>query len=106
MRSSDPVQLSLEAVARHASERFLKLAYEVGRDVALRGQPFTSADVRDEMARLHPTVVTHDDRALGVVMKRLARESAIRATGRYVTSARARNHNRPMREWVGLDGLA
>ncbi len=90
---------AIDRVETNADPNFKYLAYKAGCDLASRGQPFTSADIRDYLQRRHPKVKTHDDRALGPVMRRLQGHGVIEPTGQYVPQPRARNHCRPLREW-------
>jgi hypothetical protein len=90
---------AIDRVDRHAHRRFMDLAYRAGRHLCKRSCEFTSADLRDLLARHYPDVKTHDDRALGAVMRQLQREGWIEATDRVQSSGRVRNHHRPLRVW-------
>jgi len=57
---------------------------------------FTTDDVWD---RINPEFHTHEPRALGACMKRVAAAGVIVATDRYRVSKRSECHNRPMRVW-------
>ena len=94
---------AIDLVEQSAHREFINVAQRAGVWLAGKGEPFTAADVRDAMQRNYPNVKTHDDRALGAVMRGLAKRGVISATGRYVKSNRLRNHNRPLREWVGRE---
>jgi len=83
-------------------EEFNRVSASMGLHLANLGSPFTAADLRDRMEVLFPEVSVPDDRALGAVMRRLRKEGFITPTGRYVENKRRRNHNRPLREWVGI----
>jgi len=96
-------QLSMDIGEANAHQKFLDVAYRAGLYLANKGEPFTSGDLRDAITEHYPEAGTHDDRTLGSVMRRLSRVGAIVPTGRYVKSERLRNHNRPMREWVGVE---
>jgi hypothetical protein len=86
---------------RNANPEFIELAYRAGCHLAKSGRIFTSADIRDLLERDKPEIKTHDDRALGPVMRRLRVDGVIEPTGDYSTQARKRNHCRPLREWRG-----
>jgi len=45
---------------------------------------------------------THEPRAMGAVMRSLARARVIEATDRTVESVRKANHRRPVRVWKSL----
>lgn len=60
--------------------------------------PFTSDDIWELLADAGYEV-PHEKRAMGAVLKKLAREKKIVATGRWVASSLKSNHGRPQREW-------
>jgi hypothetical protein len=97
----EQLEMAMGIGERNANRSFVELAMSAGRQLADRDRPFTSGDLRDLLESKFPTVSTHDDRVLGSVMKKLSKAGLIIPTGRYVKSNRSRNHNRPMREWVG-----
>ena len=99
--AEDAQKRAVDRVEAHAKARFMIIAYRAGVYLAGEPNPFTSGDLRDLITTHYPGVSTHDDRALGAVMRRLSRKGLIAPTGRYIKSERRRNHNRPMREWVG-----
>ncbi|MHC4066972.1 MAG: hypothetical protein ACYSUI_21050 [Planctomycetota bacterium] len=90
---------AIDRVERNAHREFLKQAYRRGCALARQRDEFTSVDLRDSMARLYPSVHTHDDRALGAVMRGLARDGVIAKTDRFEKSQHRRNHNRPLMVW-------
>ena len=92
---------AVDRAETRARIRFMDVAIDGGIWLANQGEPFTSGDLRDAIARNYPGVEAPDDRALGAVMRKLAKARVIEPTGRYVPSGRASNHNRPMREWRG-----
>ena len=92
---------AVDQVENGARQSWMAAAHRVGLYLARSGEAFTSADVRDRLGQLRPELTTRDERALGAVMRRLAKAGEIRPTGQYVASGRARNHHRPMREWRG-----
>ncbi len=106
-REPEPVGAAREArdeaigrIERNAQPSFIDVAESIARRLATRGGAFSSCDVRDAMAAEFPDVETHDERALGPVMVRLAKEGAIERVG-HRPSGRARNHNRPVMFWRG-----
>ena len=103
-RAESVKQMVMNISERNANATFIEIAMSAGTHLANQGVPFTSADIRDLMEKKFPTLSTHDDRALGAVMRKLSSNGTIRPTGRYVNSKRTRNHNRPLREWEGTKG--
>lgn len=94
-------QMAMNISENNANKSFMEVAIVSGLYLSKTNETFTSADIRDLMEEKFPTLSTHDDRALGAVMRKLSRNGIIHPTGRYVSSKRARNHNRPLREWRG-----
>lgn len=88
-----------EAIDRadaHADEAWKQHAEKVVAWTALALREFTTDDVWDS---LDPAYSTHEPRALGAVMKRMAARGVIVPTDRYQTSKRSECHNRPVRVW-------
>jgi hypothetical protein len=91
--------LALAAVAAHADPDWADEAYEAGVVVAQTLRYLIALDV----GKAVPDYThTHEPRALGAVMKRLARNGIIRATDEYVTSGNATTHASPRRIWESL----
>jgi hypothetical protein len=61
-----------------------------------------AGDVAEAVATYHPATTTHEPRALGAVMRQLARDGVIEPTDTYAPSGRSQNHNRPQRIWRSL----
>lgn len=93
---------ALRAVAANADVDWKEVARQVVLDLAQSGVPFIGDDVWTKLEALD--VETHDNRALGAVMRKLATEGRIRKTGRYVPSKRRRMS--PLVEWVGDGDIA
>ena len=93
---------AIQRVEDAADATFVVAFTEQVRHFAARGVPFTSADARDRLRWRRPHVKTHDDRAIGAVMKSLHKAGIIEPTGRYISQQRKRNHCRPLREWRGV----
>ena len=92
-------QEAMHRVSENAGKLFRAEAFRVGVELARSHKEFTSLDVKEGL----PTGVhAHDDRALGAVMQKLARQDVVVRTDRTVISARRRNHNRPVRVWSSL----
>lgn len=91
-----------EAVARaraNAHAEWRRLAYQAGIALARERDTFTSLDVTHYLLVHHPDATTHEPRALGAVMRDLARDGAISPTHEWIPSQLPGNHNRPVRVW-------
>ena len=90
--------LAVGAAGAHMDHRWKTLATAAVLRLALSASAgFTTDDV---WAQLDPhAIVTHDNRALGAVMKAMQKCGLIEATTTFVPSARTVNHNRPVRVW-------
>jgi hypothetical protein len=87
-----------EAIARveaNAPERWLQRAHDTVQLIALARFDFTTDHVWDALGDDRPA----EPRALGAVMKAMARDGKIRATGEYRKSERADCHARPVAVW-------
>lgn len=87
---------ALRQVEQNADEAWKRHAVTVIRRCALVLGEFTTDDVWD---RLDPEFSTHEPRALGALMRRLATSGVITATDNYRPSKRQECHNRPVRVW-------
>ncbi len=96
---SEAREEGIDKVERHADLEFLDVMYRAGQHLARKGGVFTSADMRDLVTKHYPEVRTHDERAIGAVLRSLRRDGVIEPTGQYVNQKRRRNHCRPLREW-------
>ena len=85
------------AVARAAlgAGEWIERARDAVQLVALARFDFTSDEVWDALGEDRPD----EPRALGAVMKAMARDGLIRATGEYRKSARVDCHARPVAVW-------
>jgi hypothetical protein len=85
------------AVARAAlgAGEWIERARDAVQLVALARFDFTSDEVWDALGEDRP----EEPRALGAVMKAMARDGLIRATGEYRKSARVDCHARPVAVW-------
>lgn len=85
----------------HADPDWRDVAYDCVVAVAQRCAMFTTDQVIDELAK-HPTVSTHEGRALGPVMMRAQRNNIIVATDQFVNSEAVSRHRAPKRVWASL----
>jgi len=74
---------------------WVERAREAVRSVAMSRFDFTTDHVWDVLGEDRPP----EPRALGSVLKQLAREGRIRQTGEYRKSDRVENHRRPVAVW-------
>lgn len=89
---------ALERVDEHADDNWKWFAELVVRRLASAQPTFTTDDVWMELESFD--VSTHEPRALGAIMRNLAREGLIRTTDRYVKSDRPECHQRPIPVWA------
>jgi len=89
--------LAIGAAGQHADVRWRTLATAAILRLAFQGGSFTTDDVWTVVEPFG--VTTHDNRALGAVMKAMQRTGLIEATTTFLPSTRAVNHNRPVRVW-------
>ncbi len=92
---------ALQSVDDHADPDWRDVAYDCVVAVAQRFAMFTTDQVLDELAK-HPSVTTHEGRALGPVMMRAAKAGVIVATDRFVTSEAVSRHKAPKRVWASI----
>lgn len=87
-----------EAIARveaHAPEGWVHRAKDAVALIALARFDFTTDDVWNALGEDRPP----EPRALGAVMKKMAGDGTIRATGEYRKSVRVDCHARPVAVW-------
>ena len=85
-------------VAKNATPGWCDAAYAAVVRVASRKLQFTTDDVWQEIAG----PVTHDNRALGAVMRRARTEKVCEPTMQYTPSTRDVCHGRPVRVWRSI----
>lgn len=82
---------------------WVREAMLVGYAVARRTSRLTTDDIWRALPPIPADVgVAMEPRAMGAVMRNLAGQGTIRATGDYVQSQRAACHRRPLRIWESL----
>jgi hypothetical protein len=90
---------ALVRVARNADATWRDVAARAVRFLAETRREFTTDDVWALLQHYYPELGTHEPRALGAVMRQVAREGYIEATGRYRESGRAVCHRNPKKIW-------
>lgn len=91
----DAKQEAIERVDRNADKTWKDEAYRLIIDVARKNREFTTDDVWS--AGLPNT---HENRALGAVMMRVAKEGLIERAGHWKKATRVAAHDRPMAVWT------
>lgn len=100
----DVIAATDEAIRRaetHANEYWKAEAYATVRIFCLRGKPFTSEDVSKTLSA--KGIKTHENRALGAVMREACKEGLIRGVG-FSNSTRPESHTYPKRIWMPVKG--
>jgi hypothetical protein len=95
----DNAQMSIDQVEEHADQEWIVLATGIVKALAAGRHPFTTDKVWTMLERI--PVATHEPRALGAVIRRLARDGIIIKTGAYVNTTRREAHSRPIPVWIG-----
>lgn len=88
---------AIDRVEENADQEWFKLAVWKTRAIAKSCSTFTSDDVWSWMDIFDYS--THDNRAMGAVMRRAQAEGWIEPTDRVVKSTRPVCHSRPIRVW-------
>lgn len=86
---------ALDQVEEHANPEWLATAEAYVRRLP-SGLCFTTDDVWDHLGEL----ATHEPRALGAVMMRLAKARVVAKTGNYRPTTRKQAHARPIPVWM------
>lgn len=89
---------ALDQVEEHANPEWLQLAERYVRGLP-SGLSFTTDQVWDAVGEV---ATTHEPRALGAVMMRLAREKVVAKTREYRPTTRKQAHARPIPVWSRL----
>lgn len=90
---------AMSRVDQHADESWKDAAYRIITQLARERDYFTTDDVLKRLELLD--VETHELRALGPVMRHMARQGVIEPKG-YTASSRVVSHARPKRLWRSL----
>lgn len=87
--------VAVAQVEANAEPEWLESAKRAVRIVALNHMMFSTDDVWDLLDS-----APHEPRAMGAVMRIMAKQGFIVATGSYLTSRRVECHGRPVRLWM------
>lgn len=85
----------------HANREFLDRAFEVVEALSFEKGKFTTDDVWERLT----DVSTHDNRAMGSVMRRAVGARLITPSEEYRKSVRPASHRRPLQVWYGVGAL-
>jgi hypothetical protein len=99
---SDGKREGMDRAERHADPYWWSCMLESGREVALRMAYFNTDNVVRHCREHHPNATTHEPRAIGPLMRELARLGVCERTADTADSTQAQNHKRPMRTWWSL----
>jgi hypothetical protein len=91
------LDVALDAVDNSADERWKKAADYAVMQLALRKPEVTADDVWDVLDGLN--VDTHENRAMGPVMRRAAKDGIIERTERTTKTRRPTRHKGDVRVW-------
>ena len=100
--ASQTATAAIGQTERNANDYFIYLAMVAGRHLARTNQEINSIMIRDLMHKKDPHITTHEDRVLGAIMRKLAKDSYIVRTDRTKKSGKSSNHNRDIRIWSSL----
>lgn len=95
-------QEAMDRAERHANAHWWICMLQSGREVALRKPYFFTDDIVAWCQQHHPNASTHEQRAIGPLMRALARAEVCTATQDWVQSTQKQNHRRPMQVWWSL----
>jgi hypothetical protein len=93
---------AIDRVEKNSNQDWSQAAYLACCLVAEQQVFLTSDDVWEMLATIAPQYQTHEPRAMGAVMRRVARDKKIEPTDRYVKSNRPECHHRPQMIWDSL----
>jgi hypothetical protein len=92
----------MDRAERHADPHWWAAMLESGKEVALRKPFFFTDDIVKYCSEHHPNATTHEHRAIGPLMRELARMEVCEPTQDWVPSSQKQNHKRPMQVWWSL----
>ena len=93
---------AIERVGLNADQLWALEALKVVGMLSIERHDFTTDDVWEWMNQLHPTMATHEPRAMGAVMRRASQMRLCVPTERYAKSMRPECHRRPIRVWRAI----
>jgi hypothetical protein len=99
---SDGKRDGMDRAERHADEYWWQCMLEAAKIVAERKPFLFSEDIVRLCNELHPNVFTHENRAIGPLMREACRLGYFIKTEDWVESTQKQCHRRPMRVWYSL----
>jgi hypothetical protein len=93
---------AIERVGLNADQLWAIEALKIVEMLSIERHDFTTDDVWEWMNQLHPTMTTHEPRAMGAIMRKASQSRLCVPTERYINSMRPECHRRPLRVWKGL----
>ena len=93
---------AIERVGLNADQLWALEAFKIVEMLSIQRHDFTTDDVWEWMNQMHPTLTTHEPRAMGAVMRRASQMGLCVPTERYSKSLRPECHRRPIRVWQGI----
>jgi hypothetical protein len=98
-RAEESAKDSIESSLKGANADWVTVALRAGRWLAKRQETMTSEDIWDAISTHYPKCETPEPRAMGAIMRRIAKQGYIFPTDKTVKSGKSKNHNRPQRVW-------
>ena len=92
----------IKQVEINANQKWINEAMKVVQMLSMQLQGFTSDDVWEWMQELHPELETHNNSAMGAVMRKSSQMKVCAPTGQYVKSKRPSAQCRELRVWKGI----
>jgi hypothetical protein len=90
---------ALEQVERNADKDWFTVAVDSVRQLAVEKREFTTDNVWEYLAKYWSNLSTHNNSAMGAVMRTAAKKGIVVATDKYIQSTRPSSHARPIRVW-------
>ena len=91
---------AIEQARINADQNWMVWALQSVYMIALHEPEFTTDDVWDRLAFRWPESRTHENRAMGAIMRQARAKQWARPSNRYEPTRRKNNHGRPIRVWV------
>lgn len=89
-------------VYRAANAQWKQCFLECGKEIAQHKPYFYTDDIVYLCRQRHPNASTHDYRAIGPLMRQMARLGYCEKTRQWFPSTQPQNHSRDMRVWWSL----
>lgn len=90
---------ALAQVEANASQQWFEVALDSVRQIALENKYLTTDDVWCYLKKYWGELSTHNNSAMGAVMRTAAKRGIVTGTDRFLESRRPSSHARPIRIW-------